>query len=659
MSGTGWRGWGPVASSGTVTVRSARLPADADVRGRLFPKVHSWFALGAPLELLSPLSVMRVLWLAGPITWALLGLAPPWHGVDITTITAAIVTGAVVSCALSVARELTERTTLGLSVLWAVVISVLVWGSGHAALGVAIAFSYLPMVVVVAMYLRLRVAMAYVATVAIGCLAAMAVAASVPDAIAVAMAMGVASAASALAVVVLVRATRRSGIVDPDTGLPNGFGLARELVGRARSRAFVVAAVSLDGLGTVREALGYQVGTELIRRAVEDLGQVLPTGAVIGRVDGDELVVTYGIDADVELTDDDLEWEAVPDHVVRAARDLAWTLTRAVGAGRYEVGGLDVALRAHVGFAVSPWDGVDVAELIRRASISARRATAQRREFGQWRGDEGVMTARDLRVLSDLREAGARGELWLAYQPQVDASTGRTTSVEALLRWTSPTHGSVPPSVFIPLAERVGHIDRITEWVLAEALDAQGRWRERGLSIPVSVNLSARCLTSTALPERILAELAARDLRPDCLGLEVTETAAAVDLVLAIELLRPLHDMGVRISIDDFGVGYTSLSILPRLPLDELKVDQSFVMASTTSPPAAAIVRSVRAMAHQLGLTVVAEGVETEEIRRLMVAYGFDLLQGYLFSKPMPERDLIAHLDVEAAMQFVRVSHGT
>ena len=331
------------------------------------------------------------------------------------------------------------------------------------------------------------------------------------------------------------------------------------------------------------------------------------------------------------------------------ARDLALTLGNAVEGGRYLVNGLEVSLHAHVGSAVSPWDGTDVAELIRRASNSARAATAQRRAFATWRGDVGVMTADDLAMLSDLRLAGERHELRLAYQPQVAALTSRTVAVEALLRWDSPQHGSVPPGTFIPLAEKTGLIDRITEWVLVEALDAQMRWRSGGLELPVSVNLSAKNLTRPDLAEWILAELAARGLSPRCLALEVTETAAAVDLVLAIDLLRPLHDSGVRISIDDFGVGYTSLSILPRLPLDELKVDQSFVMASPTSPPAEAIVRSVRAMAHLLGLTVVAEGVETEAIRALMVELGFDLLQGYFFARPMPEDELLAHLGPTAA----------
>jgi EAL domain-containing protein (putative c-di-GMP-specific phosphodiesterase class I) len=272
-----------------------------------------------------------------------------------------------------------------------------------------------------------------------------------------------------------------------------------------------------------------------------------------------------------------------------------------------------------------------------------------------WSGDEGALTAADLALLSRLRLAAENGELSMAYQPQVATSSGQIVSTEALLRWDSATLGSVSPGLFIPLAERTGLIDRLTHWVLGEALDAQVRWREQGFDIPVSVNFSATSLTVPDLAQWILSELEARRLPPSSLTVEVTETAA-IDLLAAVALLRPLHDQGVRVSIDDFGTGYTSLAALPDLPLDELKVDQRFVLRSATSPADETIVRTVRELAHRLGLVAVAEGVENEELFDKMVAFDFDILQGYYLARPLPEEKFVAAL---MDQEIARHRHAT
>jgi EAL domain-containing protein (putative c-di-GMP-specific phosphodiesterase class I) len=337
--------------------------------------------------------------------------------------------------------------------------------------------------------------------------------------------------------------------------------------------------------------------------------------------------------------DSDLKGEAVA---------LARTLASAISAGRYLVGDIEVSLRTHVGLSLAPWDGTDVPELVRRASLSAGRAATQGHAHLLWDGDFGAMTADDLALLADLRLAHEKGELSLAYQPQIRAQSQRIEAVEALLRWTSPAYGFVSPSRFIPLAERTGLIDRLTEWVLAEALDAQVRWRAAGVNLPVSVNLSPKSLTTPELPTMILSELSNRGLPARCLTVEVTESAA-IDLIQAVRLLRPLHDQGVRISIDDFGTGYTSLAVLPELPLDEIKVDQRFVMRSFTSGADDAIVQTVLGLAHRLGLDAVAEGVETRELADRMSGYGFDFLQGFYHSKPLAEPDLIAYANKNLA----------
>jgi EAL domain-containing protein (putative c-di-GMP-specific phosphodiesterase class I) len=201
----------------------------------------------------------------------------------------------------------------------------------------------------------------------------------------------------------------------------------------------------------------------------------------------------------------------------------------------------------------------------------------------------------------------------------------------------------VSPGLFIPLAERIGIVDGLTAWVVGEALDAQARWRRTGIELPVSVNLSAKSLPDRELAGWILAQLDERGLPTSCLTIEVTETVVA-DSVQAVAMLAPLHQSGVRISIDDFGTGFTSLALLPTLPLDELKVDQCFVLRSLASPADEAIVRTIGELAHRLGLQVVAEGVETVEIADRMATIGIDLLQGYHFARPMKERDLLVYL---------------
>jgi predicted signal transduction protein with EAL and GGDEF domain len=608
-----WRGWA-AAEPGQAVTSTRLVGTEASVQNRLFPKVRSWFALGAPLELLSPLSVIRIVYL---VLGATVPLAA-WAGdAPIVPVAGLVAVTLVVVAWLLRARDLGPRACHLLAVLGVAVVATLVL-LGHAdAAVVPVTLLLVPLSVFAGLFFRLRAILRLQAfqVVALGLSA---LDAGVGVAALVAGVGVLATGTAALTVALTTRSARRQTTIDPDTGLPNGYGLAGLLADHER---FALATVVLRGLAEAREALGYRAGTELLRRAVEDLGQVLPPQCLIGRVDGDELVVAQPTDAG-------------------GAVELAHLLTDGIGSGRYLVGGVEVMLRAHVGLAVAPDDGHDVNELLRRASLSARRALGSGIVLERWNGATGAMTAADLTLLSDLRSAAEKGELWVAYQPQIAPAGGETTAVEALLRWTSPTHGAISPGDFIPLAERTGLVDRLTDWVLGEVLDAQVRWRAAGLHLRTSVNLSAMSLSDPTLPGRILDEVRRRGLTTSCLAVEVTETVA-LDVSQAVDRLRPLHDEGVWVSIDDFGSGYTSLSVLPRLPLDELKVDQRFVLASPTSAADMAIVESVRDLARRLGLEAVAEGVETEEISRRMRELGFDALQGYHFARPMPEPALV------------------
>lgn len=640
-----------VSSPRKGSVRSTRLSSDAQIRNRLFPKTRSWFALEAPLELLSPLSVIRILFALSIVTWTLAGLLLPKGSVRVPAVAVVIATGVVIWLVLlKLVHRLDTRWLLILVTISTAQIALLAWAGSGTAMSYVFAFSSMQAAIAAALFLSFRSLMLQQLVAVVGLVVGLSFALGWVTATVVAASIGLVDLSTAMTVSFLTRTAKRRSSFDNDTGLPNGVGLS-ERVGRTDRRpSFVVAVIRLEGIADARQALGYEVGTELLRRAVEDLGQVLPPTTFIGRVDGDELVVTLGLgqgetERSVRAGD---EAEAV---------ELAHTLAGAVSAGRYLVDGIEVSLRAHVGLAIAPWDGSEVPELVRRASLSAGRAATQGQVQFLWDGDFGAMTASDLALLSDLRLAIDRNELSLAYQPQITTASARLASVEALLRWKSPIHGSVPPSRFIPLAERTGLVGRLTDWVLSEALEAQVRWRSVGLDIPVGVNLSPTTLNTPDLPERILDELARRRLPATCLTIEVTETAA-IDLLQAVSLLRPLHDAGIRISIDDFGTGYTSLTALPDLPLDELKVDQSFVMRSLTSTADDAIVRTVRELALRLGLDAVAEGVETKDMFDRMCAYGFDLLQGYFLSKPLEETDLIAYAAQRAENEHVSLQRA-
>ncbi len=619
-----WRGWGARLDGGGHEVTSLRLGTDAAVQNRWFPKVRSWLALGAPLELLSPLSVARSIALIAAIFWPLALLATG-AGFAVPFVMLMAGTLAVIAALLRT-RELTERQCHAFAAAGAVGAGVFAW-TGH---GDAMMFAGASVVVLAAVFVGLFLPVRAIAAhelfaavmVGVGSLgglswgrAIIAAAITLPMMLIVGLTVGLAA-----------QAARTRSSIDPDTGLLNGWGLAAQLE-LDGSGPLVVATLVLPGLADAREALGSQIGTEMLRRVVEDVGQVLPPGAQIGRVEGDELVVVLGMGAG-----------QVPIH--RLADDFANVVSRAIRSGRYLVGGVQVSLRVYVGSAVAPDDGDDITELARCSSVAAKRAVSSGVLHARWGGVTSAMTAGDLALLADLRFAADNGELSLAYQPQASAVTGAAVSVEALLRWTSPVHGNVSPGVFIPLAERTGLLDPLTDWVLSEALDAQVRWRASGIDLPVSINLSPRSLSDPTLTQRILRELHVRSLPPTVLTIEVTETAA-IDLVQAVDRLRLLHDFGIGVSIDDFGTGYTSLSVLPHLPLDELKVDQRFVRALLTSNADAAIVHSIVDLAHRLGLRAVAEGVETGELSTHLVALGFDLLQGYHFSRPLAEAELI------------------
>ena len=297
----------------------------------------------------------------------------------------------------------------------------------------------------------------------------------------------------------------------------------------------------------------------------------------------------------------------------------------------------EVCISVSIGISVSPNDGNDFHSLMKNADSAVHRAKEQgKNTFHFYAADINLHSFERLALESSLRRALERNEMVLYYQPKIDLKTGRIVSAEALLRWKHPDLGLVLPAQFIALAEETGLIIPIGTWALREACRQNRAWQEAGLlSISVAVNLSARQFDDNTLYDTIADVLAASDLNPTWLELEITESLVMRNAEYTIDVLERLHDMGIHLSIDDFGTGYSSLGYLKRFPVDSLKVDRSFILDAPQDTDDAAITQAIIAMSHSLGLKVVAEGVETEEQLEFLRALKCDQVQGYIFSEPL------------------------
>jgi EAL domain-containing protein (putative c-di-GMP-specific phosphodiesterase class I) len=313
---------------------------------------------------------------------------------------------------------------------------------------------------------------------------------------------------------------------------------------------------------------------------------------------------------------------------------------------RFDVEGVALDVEVSVGIAVSPMHGADAEELLRNADIAMYVAKEVKAGAVVFEPAEHVTAPSRLNVLGDLRRAlDTDGELLLHYQPKFTLDGRHIEGLEALLRWQHPERGMVPPGEFIPVAEGTGIILRLTERVLGLALTQMRRWLDEGHPVPVAVNLSTRCLMDADLPDLVAVLLAQHRVPARLLRLEVTESAVMGDAARCLDVLQRLHDLGVHLSIDDFGTGYSSMAYLRQLPVDELKIDRSFVKGMTDTQQDAVLVRTAIDLGHNLGLTVVAEGVEGAEHVAALQELGCDIAQGFHFARPMPSEDIGPLLD--------------
>jgi diguanylate cyclase (GGDEF)-like protein len=426
---------------------------------------------------------------------------------------------------------------------------------------------------------------------------------------------------------------RHQATHDALTGLPNRVLLRdrieQALAGASRTADDVaVLLIDLDRFKEINDTLGHSYGDELLCQVGPRLESVLRDGDTVARLGGDEFAVLLSVVDGAE------EAQAV-------AERLREALHR-----RFDVQGVALDLEASVGIALSPWHGTDVEELLRNADIAMYVAKEVKAGAVLFIPEEHTTGRARLTVLGDLRTALESGdELFLHYQPKVTLDGERVEGLEALLRWQHPERGLIPPSDFIPIAEGTGIIIRLTERVLGMALGTMRTWLDRELAVPVAVNLSARCLLDASLPDLVARLLTEYGVPASLLRLEVTESAVMSDAARCMDVLQRLHELGVRLSIDDFGTGYSSMVHLRRLPVDELKIDRSFVLGMTTMPADAVLVRTAIDLGHNLGLTVVAEGVEGLEHASALRDLGCDVAQGYHYARPMGEADVTALLE--------------
>ena len=429
---------------------------------------------------------------------------------------------------------------------------------------------------------------------------------------------------------------RHQATHDGLTGLPNRVllrdRLERALAGAAGTgREVAVLVIDLDRFKEINDTLGHSYGDLLLRQVGPRLQSTLRDGDTLARLGGDEFAVL------LPVVDGPQEAEAV-------AERLREALHR-----RFEVDGVALDVEASIGIAMSPRHGTRTEELLRNADIAMYAAKERKVGAVLFRPDEHVTAPARLTVLGDLRQAlDNDDELFLHYQPKFTLDDERIEGLEALLRWRHPVHGLVPPAEFIPVAEGTGIILRLTERVLGLALGQIRRWLDDGAAVPVAVNLSTRCLQDASLPDMVARLLAVHGVPPRLLRLEVTESAVMGDAARCLGVLQRLHALGVRLSIDDFGTGYSSMAYLRRLPVDELKIDRSFVMGMTATQQDAVLVRTAIDLGHNLGLTVVAEGVEDAEHVSALRRLGCDVAQGYHFARPLPADEVTALLRVSA-----------
>ena len=425
---------------------------------------------------------------------------------------------------------------------------------------------------------------------------------------------------------------RHQAMHDGLTNLPNRmmlFDRLADALEAARSDGKVIALLlmDLDRFKEVNDTFGHHFGDVLLKQVAFRLRNQLHIDDTVARLGGDEfaIVLTSALDANA---------------VAMTARRILNSLQQP-----FVVEGQVLEVGASIGIALYPQHGSDARTLMRRADVAMYATKQSNAGFTFHERDEQESRVPDqLSLVVEMRSAIERNEFELYYQPKRHLRSGLITRVEVLIRWNHPTRGLLLPVSFVPIAERTGLIKPMTDWILDKALQQCREWQDAGAPIHVAVNVSAKSLLEETLPSKVQAVLDKWKVDPRFLKIEITESSIMADPAHALAIMSMLQSMGVRLSVDDFGTGYSSLTHLRELPIDEIKIDKSFVMGMLSSDADAAIVRTVIDLAHNLGKQVCAEGVEDAETLLCLEEMGCDLAQGYFISRPVPAAALMTWL---------------
>jgi diguanylate cyclase (GGDEF)-like protein len=425
----------------------------------------------------------------------------------------------------------------------------------------------------------------------------------------------------------LVERLRYDAYHDRLTALPNRRRITDALTESVKVRApgevVAVLLFDVDGLRDVNESMGHSAGDKLLAEVAERLRSIAGPGALVGRIGGDEFVVTLRAES-TEAT-------------VQLATQMREQLR-----GPMVVGTLTLDVDTAVGVAVQPDHGDDPEALLRRAELAANAAKVVPYGVQLFHPALESRAVRRLGLAGDLRRALETGELEVYFQPKVTIRDRHLVGVECLARWSHPAHGEVAPDDFIAVAEHTGQLSRLTEVVLTEGLRRCREWADADRPLAIAVNLSARTLLDPRFPNSVHELLKQYRVSPGQVTFEISEPGMLGDIERALPVLYQLRDLGLRLSVDDFGTGASSLSYLRQLPVHEVKIDDSFVQGMATDSGDLAIVRAVISLSREFRLTVVAEGVESELTLDLLEEMGCEIGQGYLFSRPLPYERLEA-----------------
>jgi len=430
---------------------------------------------------------------------------------------------------------------------------------------------------------------------------------------------------------------------DSLTGLPNRNLLqdrlqsALELARRAKEKLAVLF-MALDNFKVVNDSLGHAAGDELLQQVTKRLADTCCSADIISRFSGDEFVIV-------------LTGSEHPLHAVQVAEKVARVLNTS-----FDIRGFSLRMTASIGICLYPDDGADADSLIKHAGVAMNNIKdSGRNNYRFYETELDVLAAERLSLVNDLRVALEQNEFVLYYQPKVNTISGELTGVEALLRWNHPKKGLRPPLQFIAELEETRLIIPVGEWILQEVCRQQREWVRLGIGqIPISVNISAVQFQQVAFLETVEKLLGPCENRP-CIEFEVTEGVILKNPDDAIRVMKKLTDMGLQLSLDDFGTGFSSLSYLRRLPIDKLKIDQTFVREMMDNPKDIAIIKSILDLSKGLNLKTIAEGVETEEQLSVLRSMGCDEIQGYYFAKPMTNMEFAKWLATFQGAQRSRV----